>query len=121
MSSDGATFDIFKLPEAEGVYLAAPIIYNSNSLFATQVAYSYELKYDKQFDYNAANSYDMLRILQGILDEEVISRDTVKDKLNSGFVYSGLFGTVKVFPKNHDMSFQLFPAKINNGELKFEN
>ncbi len=120
MSSDGATFDIFAMPEADGVYLAAPIIYNTNFQLGNHIALSYETKYDKQFDYNAANGVDIIRILHGLLDEEEISRDNVKDILNSGFTYSGLFGTVIVPPNEHDMQFQLYPAKIVNGEIEFE-
>jgi len=116
---DGATFDIFAMPEADGVYLIAPIIYDTSFQLASQISYSYESRYDKQLDYNAANSYDIIRILHGLLDEEDISRDGVKDVLNSGFIYSGIFGTVQVPPGDHDMIFQLFPAKIVKGELQF--
>jgi len=119
-SSDGATFDIFAMPEAEGVYLAAPIIYNSNFQLANQVAFEYQLKYDKQLNYNSANAYDLIRILHGILDEKELSGKNLKHLLDSGFRYSGLFGDVEVFPKNHDMSFQLYPAKISEGGLEFE-
>jgi len=107
------------MPEADGTYLVAPITYDNNFQLASQIAFSYELKYDKQLDYNAANGYDIIRILQGLLDEEEISRKNVKNVLNSGFIYSGLFGTVEINPKNHDMGFQLFPAKIVNGGLEF--
>ena len=120
-SSDGATFDIFAMPESDGVYLGVPIIYNSNFQLASQIGLSYETKYNKGLDHNAANGYDIIRILNALLHEEEISRDSVKDALNSGFTYSGVFGTVQVSPKNHDIPFQLLPAKIVNGEIKFEN
>jgi len=54
-----------------------------------------------------------------LLLSEEISRENVKVLLNSGFTYSGIFGTVEVNPENHDMTFQLFPAKIVDGGLKF--
>jgi len=119
-SSDGATFEIFAMPESDGVYLGVPVIYNSNFQLASQIGLAYEEKYDKGLDHNAANGYDIIRILNGLLDEEEISRESVKDELNSGFTYSGIFGTVKVLPKNHDIPFQLYPAKIVNGEIEFE-
>jgi len=118
-SSDGATFDIFAMPESQGVYLAAPAIYDTNFQIANKVSFEYHQKFDKQLDYNSANSYDVIRILHGLLDEEEISRENLKNLLNSGYSYSGLFGIVKVEPKNHDMGFQLFPAKIVNGGLEF--
>jgi len=116
---DGAVFDIFKMPEADGTYLIAPITYNTNFQLASQISISYELKYDKELDFNAASGYDIIRILHGLLDEEEVSRGNVKNVLNSGFTYSGLFGTIEVDPNNHDMGFQLFPAKIVNGGLEF--
>jgi branched-chain amino acid transport system substrate-binding protein len=120
-SSDGATFNIFAMPESQGVYLAAPAIYDSNFQLASKISYDYKQKYGKSFDYNSANSYDVIRILNGLLDEEEVSRVNLKDILSSGYDYSGLFGHVTVEPKNHDMTFQLFPAKISKGVLEFEN
>ena len=120
-SSDGATFNIFSMPESQGVYLAAPAIYDSNFQLASKVSHSYMQKYDKSLDYNSANSYDLIRILNGLLDEEEVSRENLKNVLNAGYEYSGLFGQVKVEPKNHDMTFQLFPVKISKGVLEFEN
>ena len=119
-SSDGATFEIFAMPESDGVYLGVPIVYNSNFQLASKIGLSFEEEYGKGLDHNAANGYDIIRILNGLLDEEDISRESVKDALNSGFTYSGIFGTVKVLPKNHDIPFQLYPAKIVNGEIEFE-
>jgi len=118
-SSDGATFDIFSMSEADGVYLAAPILYDQNFQYANKIGISYEMKYNKQLDYNSANSYDVLRILNGILDEEKLSTANIRDTLNSGFTYSGIFGKVTSPPKNHDIEFNLYPAKIVNGELNF--
>jgi len=118
-SSDAATFEIFSMSEADGVYLAAPILYDQNFQFANQVGISYEMKYNKQLDYNAANSYDLLRILNGILDGEKLSKANIRDVLNSGFTYSGIFGKVVSQPKNHDIGFNLHPAKIVHGALDF--
>ena len=120
-SSDGATFDIFAMPEAQGVYLAAPSIYDSNFQLASKVSFEYQQKYGKQLDYNSANGYDIIRILNGLLDEEEVSRVNLKKILNSGYNYSGLFGHVEVEPNNHDMSFQLLPVKISKGVLEFES
>jgi len=69
-SSDGATFEIFAMPESDGVYLGLPIIYNSNFQLASKIGLDYKEKYDKGLDHNAANSYDIIRILHGLLDEE---------------------------------------------------
>jgi len=119
-SSDAATFEIFAMPESEGVYLGAPIVYNSDFQLASQIGILYQEKFDKELDHNAANGYDILRIVNGLLDEKEISAKSLQNELNSGFTYSGIFGTINVQPKDHNISFQLYPAKITNGEIKFE-
>jgi len=119
-SSDGATFEIFAMPESNGMYLGLPLVYNSNFQLASQIGLAYEHEYDKRLDHNGANGYDIISIINGLLDGEETSRENLKDGLNSGFVYSGIFGQIQVQPKQHDITFNLSPAKIINGEVKFE-
>jgi len=119
-SSDGATFEIFAMPESNGMYLGLPFVYNSNYQSASQIGLAFEEKYDRSLDHNGANGYDVIRIINGLLDGEETSRDNLKDNLNSGFAYSGIFGQIQVLPKEHDITFNLFPAKIVNGEVRFE-
>jgi branched-chain amino acid transport system substrate-binding protein len=118
-SSDAATPLIFNMREADGMYLATPAIYDSNFLFASKVSENFELKYNKQFDHNAGNGYDFIRILDGILENEELDRENVKIILDQGFSYSGVFGSVDILPGEHDMGFQLFPSHIVNGEIEF--
>jgi len=118
-SSDSATPFVFNMPEANGVYLATPIIYDSNFLFASQVADNFEPRYNKQFGHGAANGYDLIRILGGLLQNEELTRDNVKRILDEGFSYSGVYGSIDVLPGEHDMSFPLFPAQVVDGKLVF--
>ena len=119
-SSDGATFEIFAMPESNGMYLGLPVVYNSNFQLASQIGLEYENQYDKRLDHNGANGYDIIRIINGLLNDGEVSKESLKDKLNSGFVYSGIFGQIQVQPKQHDITFNLLPAKIVNGEIRFE-
>jgi len=118
-SSDAATPFIFNMPEANGMYLATPAIYDSKFLFAIKVSENFEARYNKQFDHWAANGYDFIRILDGLLENEELTRENVKNILDQGFSYSGVFGSVDILPGEHDMGFQLFPSQIVNGELEF--
>ncbi len=83
------------------------------------MADNFESRYNNQFEHNAANGYDMIRILGGILQDEELTRDNVKRILDEGFSYSGVFGSVDVLPGEHDMSFPLLPAQVVNGKLEF--
>ncbi len=118
-SADAATPFVFNMPEADGVYVVAPIIYDSNFLFARTASDNFESRYNKEFGLTAANGYDVIRILDGLLENEELSRDNVKNILEQGFSYSGVFGSVDALPGEHDISFPLLPAKVVNGKLEF--
>jgi ABC-type branched-subunit amino acid transport system substrate-binding protein len=118
-SSDAATPSVFNMPEANGMYLATPAIYDSNFLFARTVSENFEPRYNIQFDHWAANGYDLIIILGGLLENEELSRDNVKRILDEGFSYSGVFGNIDVLPGEHDMSFPLFPSQVVDGKLVF--
>jgi len=118
-TSDGVTFKILNMPESNGVYITAPIMYDSNFIFARTVSENFESRYNKQFDHNAANGYDLIRILGGLLQDEELTRENVKRILDNGFSYSGVFGSIDVLPGEHDMGFEWFPAQIINGKLVF--
>jgi len=118
-SSDAAIPLIFNMPEADGMYLATPAIYDSNFIFVRKVSDNFESQYNKQFDHNAGNGYDFIRILDGLLENEELSRDRVKNILDQGFSYSGVFGSVDILSTEHDMAFPLFPSQLVNGEPEF--
>jgi len=118
-SSDAAVPFVFEAPEANGVYLAAPIIYNPTFILAKDVKESYENKHNMTFDHMAANGYDTLKILSGLIDEEEISRESLKGLLDQGFSSSGVLGTVDVEPGQHDIGFPLRPAQVKDGIIKY--
>ncbi len=117
--SSAMTPSVFNMPEADGVHVVASIIYDSNFLFARTVLENFESKYNKEFGVTAANGYDIIRILGGLLQNEELSRDNVKRILDKGFSYSGVFGSIDVLPGEHDISFPLHPSKVVNGKLEF--
>ena len=118
-SADAAVPSVFNMPEADGVYVVAPIIYDSSFLFARTVSDNFESRYNKEFGLTAANGYDVIRILDGLLENEELSRENVKNILDQGFSYSGVFGSIDALPGEHDIAFPLFPSQIVNGELEF--
>lgn len=110
---------IRSMPESNEVYVTVPIIYNPNFLFARELKGKYETEYDKPFTHYAASSYDFIKILTGLLEDEEISRESVKKVLEEGFIYSGVFGSVDLKPGEHDITFPLHPARIVDGEVKY--
>ena len=118
-ASGAASSEVTSMPEADGVYVAAPIVYNPNFLFARELKEKYEAKYNKPFTQFAANGYDFIRILAGLLEDKEVSRKSVKSVLEEGFIYSGVFGSIDVKPGQHDITFPLHPTRIVNGKLKY--
>jgi len=107
------------MPEAQGVYVAAPIIYDPNFPFAKEIEEKYVNRYDKPFNHGAAVGYDSIRLLAGLLEDKELSRRSVKNLLEEGLIYSGIFGSIDVKPGEHDITFPLHPARIADGEVKY--
>lgn len=106
-------------PEVNGMYVAAPIIYNPNYLFAKGAKEKYEARYNKRFNHQAANGYDLMKLMAGLLEDEQVSRESVKGLLEGGFIHPGVFGNIDVKPGEHNFAFPLHPARIVDGKIKF--
>ena len=109
----------FVLPELQGVYTAAPIIYDPRSLFARRAGEKFTARYQKPFNHWAASGYDIIMLISGLLEDRPQSRQSVQDLLAAGFEYSGVFGPVRLRPGEHVIAFPMYPAQILNNALKF--
>ncbi|BCS95213.1 ABC transporter substrate-binding protein [Desulfoluna limicola] len=107
------------LPQLEGIYLAAPIIYNPNYVFARKAKERYERRFNQNFTHQAANGYDFIHILAGLMEGEDVSRERVRERLNSEFSYPGVFGYIEKDAGQHDIAFPLYPARIVNGTIHY--
>ena len=107
------------LSQSEGVYVAAPRIYEPGFIFAREVAERYEFEYGRTFDHFAANGYDAIKIIAELLKHGEISRRGFRAALDEGFIHPGVLGTIHIEPGNHDISFPLYPAQIIDGKLEY--
>jgi branched-chain amino acid transport system substrate-binding protein len=110
---------LLRQPEMEGIYVSVPMIYNANYLYAKEATAKFEARFHKPFDQYGACSYDFLILLAGLLEDKDLSRQSVKDLLESGFEYSGVFGHLSIKPGQHELSIPLYPAQVVNGSLKY--
>ena len=106
-------------PEMDGVYVAAPLIYNSNFPFAREVKEKYESVYKKPFTHQAASGYDLIKLLAGLLGDREVSREGVRRLLDEGFVYPGIFGELDIRPGTRDITIPLHPARIAGEKIQF--
>jgi len=110
---------LFSLPEANKIYLTAPIIYNPTYLFAKELGEKFDSRYKKKLDVSAAVGYDLIKLFAGLLEERQVSRPSVRDILLGGFEYSGAVGHVRLKSGEHDLTFPVYPAQVQNGSLKY--
>jgi branched-chain amino acid transport system substrate-binding protein len=105
--------------KAEGCFVAAPRIYSDEYPFTEEVKTRYEERYGASFTHYGANAYDFLRLISSLLQGEEPTRRNLKELFDRGFSYSGILGLINVEPGTRDLSFPLFPARIEEGELRY--
>ena len=112
--------DLGEYPQANGVYVAAPLVYKKDFLFAQEIKNKYESKYNKPFNHYAGQGYNFIKIIEGLLEKEgEVSRETIKQVFDRGFTYHGVFGTLDVKPGDHEMGFEEVSAQIVDGDLRY--
>jgi len=107
------------MSEINGVYVAAPIIYNPNYIFARNAKEKYETTYREPFTHQAANGYDFMKIMIGLLDGQEASRENIRALLENEFSYPGIFGYIEKKAGQHDIRFPLYPSRIVDGEVLY--
>lgn len=107
------------MPQLEGVCLAAPIIYNPNFVFAQSARHRFETRYGYPFTHQAANGYDFVHILAGLLEGESVTRERLRELLARDFSYPGVFGYIEKGAGEHDITFPLYPARIDHGAIVY--
>jgi len=115
----GADPALFGLPEMSGVYVAAPIIHNPSYLYAREAGERFMARFKRPFNQWAANGYDAIKLICGLLEDRAITRQGVRDVMMAGFEYSGVFGHVRLRSGEHDLTFPMYPTQILNGVLTY--
>ena len=106
-------------PSAQGTYHLASIIYNPDYLFAREFASSYESRFDKRIFESAAISYDIMHIFADLMEGEELTRENLRQVLDQGFSYSGVFGEVNASPGTRDITFGMHVTQIVDGKVEY--
>lgn len=107
--------------DLDGIYAAAPLLYNDDFVFARDVAARYRSSYEREFSHYAATGYDIIKILAGLLDGADLDRRGVIEVLGDGFIYPGVFGEIRLPEGGHNIFFPLHPVRIDGKELEYLN
>lgn len=106
-----------KNPELDELYLSAPNIYNSHSPVVEKVKKSYESRFNKMFTHQAAAGYDLIMMLNKLLQNQKITRENIQKVLAGQFSYSGIFGNINKNAGDHDIGIPMFQTQIIDGRL----
>jgi branched-chain amino acid transport system substrate-binding protein len=107
-------------PSLEGVFTAAPTIYNPNFPFVRTFEADFKDTYKREISHYVANGYDCVKLLAGLLEGSELTRDNVRRILERGFSYVGVLGTVDLQAGDRDIEFPLFPARILGGNVVYD-
>lgn len=103
----------------EGVFIAAPVIFNPNFPFARRASEAYRKRFEKPFTHQAANGYDFIHMIAGLLQEGELTRNGVRKALSGGFIHPGIFGALTVPPGARDILYPLHAARIEQGRVAY--
>jgi branched-chain amino acid transport system substrate-binding protein len=118
-SNAAARPDVRAAAEIQGAYVPAPLIYKKDFIFAKEAGDKFSNKYGRPFNHYSANGYDFLIMFSNIMSGKDISRASVKNALKRGFIYTGVYGEIRLKSGERDMSFDYYPARIVDGEIEF--
>jgi hypothetical protein len=111
---------VVKLPQAQGIYSAVPIIFKVSFLYARELMQKYSTRYAKELNTSAAVGYDLIKLVGNLMEDQEISRLSLKARLQKGFVHSGVFGELRLSPGQRDLEVPLYPVQIVDGTIQYQ-
>ncbi len=118
-SSCGSTPLLWNTLGARDVYVSAPLIYKPENINAREYVLRFESTYNMSATHHGAVAHDMLDLVQGLLTGIDPTRENLRQELDKGFVLSGVLGVIRVNSGVHDFAFDVYPAVISEGELRY--
>ncbi len=116
-ASPASSPEITSMPEAEGMYVSAPAIYNPNYLPAQDLKEEFQQVYGYNMTHYAVSGYDAVNLIYGLMKDKELTRDVMREQLHGGFSYASVLGPVVVAPGSHDIQYDLLRAQVVEGRL----
>lgn len=111
--------ELWSMPEAQGCYVSAPIMYGSTTSVDKDFMEEFEQRYGEPLTHQGAIGSDVLKLIWSILSDKEISRENLRNVLSMGFVHSGILGVVTLDQGVPNADIQVYPAVIEGGELRY--
>ncbi|UCE80673.1 MAG: ABC transporter substrate-binding protein [Methanobacteriota archaeon] len=119
VASCGSIPQMWELPQMEGVYVSAPLIYREENIYAREFMESFENTYAITPTHHGAVAYDILYLVQGLMIDHDLTRENLKEQLDGGFIFSGVVGILRIDAGEHDFDLSVFSAVISEGGLRY--
>jgi len=118
-ASCGSTPLLWNVLEGEDVYVSAPLIYKPENVNAREYVLRFESTYNISATHHGAVAHDLVDLVYGLLEGMEPTRENLKQELDKGFILSGVLGIIRVDEGVQDFSFDVYPAVISEGELRY--
>ena len=119
VASCGSIPQMWTIPQMQDVYVSAPLIYRAENIYAQDFMERFEDTYDISPTHHGAVVYDIMYLVDGLLEADGLTREDLRDQLENGFVFSGTVGILRIDPGDHDFDLAVFPAMISEGGLRY--
>jgi ABC-type branched-subunit amino acid transport system substrate-binding protein len=118
-SSCASSTFMWTLDAADGVYVSAPLLYKQENIFASSFTEEFHQEYGISVTHHGAVVYDIVHLVHDLLEGREISRGSLESELSQGFIFTGVMGGFVIPPGGHDIAFNVYPARIVEGELLY--
>jgi branched-chain amino acid transport system substrate-binding protein len=115
-----STRTFWENPNAQGLWVASPAVYNPAYLRAADFSALYSQTYRKPIHHNAAAGWDTLFLLKGLLENlQDKGSQSILSQLNMGFVFPGIHGDISKGQGEKAIPIPLMTARIMDSQLRF--
>jgi branched-chain amino acid transport system substrate-binding protein len=118
-SSCASSTFMWSLEEANGVYVSAPLMYKQENILARAFIEDFRITYGTDVTHHGAVAYDIVTLVHGLLEGKEATRSALEHELGQGFIFTGVMGSLTIEPDEHDFDFDVYPARIVEGELLY--
>ena len=116
-SSAASAPGITSMPEALGMYVSAPAIYNPNYLPGKSLREEFLEAYGHNMTHYAASGYDVVYLIYGLMKDRDMTREELRAQLHGGFSFPSVLGPIRVLAGTHDIQYDLLQAQVSEGVL----
>ncbi len=116
-SSAASAPGITSMPEALGMYVSAPAIYNPNYIPGESLREEFYETYEHNITHYAASGYDVIYLIYGLMKDRDLTREGLREQLHGGFSFPSVLGPIRVLAGTHDIQYDLLQAQVAEGGL----